>query len=164
MKTKNVLPVISRARPADARVILGFIRKLAEYEKLSHQMEATAGQLRRHLFGKRPAAEVIIARVGGKPVGFALFFTTFSTFLGKPGMWLEDLFVLPEHRRCGIGRALLRQAARIAVKRKCGRLEWSVLDWNKPAIKMYRKLGAKAMDEWTTQRVTGRALVRLAAG
>jgi GNAT superfamily N-acetyltransferase len=157
------LPIrIRRATRADVPAILNFIRKLAEYEKLSHEMHATAAQLRKHLFSKRPAAEVIIARLGPKPVGFALFFTTFSTFMGEPGIWLEDLFVLPENRRVGIGRELLRAVARIAVERKCGRLEWSVLDWNEPAIRLYRKLGARAMDDWTIQRVTGRALVRLA--
>jgi GNAT superfamily N-acetyltransferase len=154
--------LIQPATVADIPVILDFIRKLAEYEKLSHEAKATQAQLRRHLFGPHPAAEAIVARLGKKPVGFALFFTTFSTFAGRPGIWLEDLFVLPAHRRAGIGRALLRSVAAIALKRKCGRLEWSVLDWNAPAIKLYRKLGAKAMDDWTTQRVTGDALVRLA--
>jgi GNAT superfamily N-acetyltransferase len=146
----------------DVPAILGFIRGLAEYEKLSHEMEATESQLREHLFGSRPAAEAVIARVGEESVGFALFFTTFSTFAGKPGIWLEDIFVLPKHRRGGIGRALLRAVAQIAVRRDCGRLEWSVLDWNEPAIQLYRKLGAVAMNDWTTQRVTGDALQRLA--
>jgi GNAT superfamily N-acetyltransferase len=154
--------VIQPATQADVPAILDFIRGLAQYEKLSHEAKATQGQLRKHLFGPHPAAEVIIARLDRRPVGFALFFTTFSTFAGRPGIWLEDLFVLPAHRRSGIGRALLRSVAAIAVKRKCARLEWSVLDWNAPAIKLYRKLGAKAMDDWTIQRVTGAALVRLA--
>jgi GNAT superfamily N-acetyltransferase len=154
--------IIQPATVADVPAILDFIRKLAKYEKLSHQVKATQSQLRQHLFGPHPAAEAIVARLGKKPVGYALFFTTFSTFAGRPGIWLEDLFVLPAHRRAGIGRALLRSIATIAIKRKCARLEWSVLDWNAPAIKLYRKLGAKAMDDWTTQRVTGDALVRLA--
>jgi GNAT superfamily N-acetyltransferase len=151
------------ATEADIPAILDFIRGLAQYEKLSHEVKATQAQLRKHLFGPHPAAEAIVARLGKKPVGFALFFTTFSTFAGRPGIWLEDLFVLPAHRRAGIGRALLRSVAAIAVNRKCARLEWSVLDWNTPAIKLYRKLGAKAMNDWTTQRVAGHALVRLAA-
>jgi GNAT superfamily N-acetyltransferase len=154
--------IIQPATAADIPVILDFIGKLAEYEKLSQEVKATQAQLRQHLFGPHPAAEAIVARLGKKSVGFALFFTTFSTFAGRQGIWLEDLFVLPAHRRAGIGRALLRSVAAIALKRKCGRLEWSVLDWNAPAIKLYRKLGAKAMDDWTIQRVTGHALVRLA--
>lgn len=153
---------IQPATQADVPAILDFIRGLAEYEKLSHEVKATKARLGEHLFGRRPAAEAIVARVDGKAVGFALFFTTFSTFAGRPGIWLEDLFVLPAHRRGGVGRALLRAVAAIAVERQCGRLEWSVLDWNEPAIRLYRKLGAKAMDEWTTQRVAGRALIRLA--
>jgi len=153
---------IHPATDADVPAILDFIRKLAEYEKLSHEMKASEGQLREHLFGRRPAAEAILAKTGGRAVGFALFFTTFSTFAGWPGIWLEDLFVLPEHRRRGIGRALLKAVAGIAVQRKCGRLEWSVLDWNEPAIKLYQKLGAAAMSDWTTQRLSGEALLRLA--
>jgi GNAT superfamily N-acetyltransferase len=154
----SILPATKSAIPA----ILNFIHQLAKYEKLSHQVKATKSDLRKHLFGPQPAAEAIIARLGKTPVGYALFFTTFSTFAGQPGIWLEDLFVLPAHRRAGIGRVLLRSVAAIALKRKCARLEWSVLDWNAPAIKLYRKLGAKALDDWTTQRLTGRALVRLA--
>jgi GNAT superfamily N-acetyltransferase len=125
-------------------------------------MKATEANLREHLLGSHPAAEVILAKLDGKSVGFALFFTTFSTFVGRPGIWLEDLFVLPENRRGGIGRALLRAVASIAVQRNCGRLEWSVLDWNKPAVELYEKLGATAMTDWTIQRVMGEALVRLA--
>ena len=125
-------------------------------------MEATEAGLREHLFGAHPAAEAIIARVEGEAVGFALFFGTFSTFVGKPGIWLEDLFVVPTHRRSGIGKALLCAVAEIAVRRGCGRLEWSVLDWNEPAIKLYRKIGAVGMTEWTTQQITGEALQQLA--
>jgi GNAT superfamily N-acetyltransferase len=153
---------IEPATEADVPAILEFIRGLAEYEKLSHEVEASEAQLREHLFGRRPAAEAIVAKIGGKAVGFALFFTTFSTFAGRPGIWLEDLFVLPKHRRKGIGRALLKAVAGIAVERKCGRLEWSVLDWNEPAIKLYQKLGAAAMSDWTAQRLCGDALLRLA--
>jgi GNAT superfamily N-acetyltransferase len=150
------------ATEADAGTILTFIRQLAEYEHLSDEVFATEESLREHLFGARPAAEVILARFQGKAVGFALFFTTFSTFVGRPGIWLEDLFVVPEHRRHGIGKALLREVASIAVSRNCGRLEWSVLDWNEPAITLYRAMGAIAMSDWTIQRVTGEALSRLA--
>lgn len=154
---------ISPATAADVPHILGFIRKLAEYERLAHEMHATEDQLHRHLFGPRPAAEALIARLDAQPVGFALFFTTFSTFVGKPGIWLEDLFVLPDCRGKGIGKALLQNVAAIAVARDCGRLEWSVLDWNEPAIGFYRKLGAVPMNDWTTQRLTGESLNRLAA-
>ena len=146
------------ATPADVPLILGFIGALAEYEKLSHAVVATVEQLRTHLFGDRPAAEVLIGELDGRPVGFALFFPNFSTFLAKPGVYLEDLFVLPDARGHGIGRALLSAVAELAVARDAGRLEWSVLDWNEPAIGFYRKLGAVPMDEWTTMRVAGEAL------
>jgi GNAT superfamily N-acetyltransferase len=150
------------AQPGDVPVILDFIRRLAEYEKLSHEMGATEELLREYLFGARPVAEAILARWAGEAVGFALFFGTFSTFVGKPGIWLEDLFVLPEHRRKGIGLALLGRVAEIAVERGCGRLEWSVLDWNEPALRVYRQLGAVAMSDWTTQRLIGEPLLKLA--
>ncbi|MGA2584671.1 MAG: GNAT family N-acetyltransferase [Tepidisphaeraceae bacterium] len=153
---------IHPATPADVPVILNFIRKLAEYEKLSHQMQATEELLREHLFGPRPAAETVIANLAGQPVGFALFFQTFSTFVGKPGIWLEDLFVLPEHRGKGIGKALLAHVASIAVARNCGRMEWSVLDWNSPAIDFYKSVGAVPMDDWTTYRIVGDKLAALA--
>jgi GNAT superfamily N-acetyltransferase len=155
--------VVRPAIVADVLHILGFIRALAGYEKLSHTVVATEDLLREHLFGPKPAAEVLIAEVGGMPVGFALFFTTFSTFLARPGIWLEDLFVLPEHRSRGVGRALLEAVAKLAVDRNCGRLEWSVLDWNEPAIGFYKKVGAVMLDDWTMCRVTGDALVRLGA-
>ncbi|MGA3065642.1 MAG: GNAT family N-acetyltransferase [Tepidisphaeraceae bacterium] len=154
----EILPAV----PADVPAILGFIRRLAEYEKLSHEMQATEQLLNEHLFGARPSAEAIIARLDRQPAGFALFFGTFSTFLGKPGIWLEDLFVLPEHRRKGIGLALLQRVAGIAVQRGCGRLEWSVLDWNEPALNFYKQLGAVPMGDWTTQRVVGAPLLKLA--
>jgi GNAT superfamily N-acetyltransferase len=142
------------AQISDVPVILEFIRNLAEYEKLSHACLSTEDLLKEHLFGPRPAAEVLIAAMDNKPVGFALFFQTFSTFVGRPGIWLEDLFVLPENRGNGIGGRLLKEVARIAVNRNCGRLEWSVLDWNSPAIEFYRSVGAVPMDDWTIFRMT----------
>ncbi len=153
---------LSRAVQADIPIILQFIAKLAEYEHLSGEMKATDADLHKYLFGPSPAAEVVLAKIGANPVGFALYFTTFSTFLGRPGIWVEDLFVLSEFRHRGIGRALLRHVAAVAVERNCGRLEWSVLDWNEPAIQLYRKLGAVALSDWTIQRLTGEALLRLA--
>lgn len=150
------------ARPDDAGTIASLIRELAVFEKLEDQAKATADDLRRHLFGDRPAADVILAEVGGEVVGFALFFPTFSTFRGQPGIYLEDLFVRPDHRGRGIGKAILARLARIAVDRGCGRLEWAVLDWNRPAIGFYRSLGAVPMDEWTVYRVVDPALGRLA--
>ena len=146
------------ARPEDVGEIVTFIRELAEYENLSHEMLATEREIREWLFGARPAAEVVIARVDNQPAGFALFFTSFSTFLGRPGMYLEDLFVRPEHRGIGIGKALLRHLADIACQRGYGRLEWAVLDWNEPAIGFYERMGAQAMAEWITYRVSGQSL------
>lgn len=146
----------------DVPLILEFIRGLAEYERLPHEVVADEATLRRFLFGERPAAEVVFAEREGRAVGFALFFTSFSTFLGRPGIYLEDLFVLPAERGTGAGRALLAHLARLVVERDYGRLEWSVLDWNEPAIGFYRSLGAVSMDEWTKMRVTGEALHRLA--
>ncbi len=154
---------IDAAVPSDIPTIFEFIRGLAKYENLLHEMEATEALLEEHLFGARPAAEAILARTGGTAVGFALYFTTYSTFTGRPGIWLEDLYVLSEYRHRGIGRVLLRAVAKIAVERKCGRLEWSVLDWNAPALRVYRKIGAVPMSDWTTQRMTGEALQRLAS-
>lgn len=150
------------ANPTDTATILRFIRLLAEYERLSHEAVATEADLAEHLFGPAPAAEVVLAEWHAEPVGFALFFRNFSTFLGKPGIYLEDLFVLPEHRGKGIGKALLVRLAQIAVERGYGRFEWSVLDWNTPAIEFYRAIGAVPMDEWTVQRVSGDALDSLA--
>jgi GNAT superfamily N-acetyltransferase len=150
------------ATRADIPQILDFIRGLAEYEKLAHEAVATPVLLETHLFGERPAAEVVIAEADGVPAGFALFFHSFSTFLGQPGLYLEDLFVLPRHRGLGIGRQLMVHLAQLAVARGCGRFEWSVLDWNEPAIRLYRSLGAVGLDEWTVQRVTGEALQALA--
>ncbi|MBX3155380.1 MAG: GNAT family N-acetyltransferase [Deltaproteobacteria bacterium] len=147
---------------ADTPVILAFIKDLAEYEKLSHEVVADEAQLRATLFGTRPAAEVLIAEAGGEPVGFALFFQSYSTFLGKPGLYLEDLFVRPQARKRGIGAALMSALARLAVQRDYGRFEWSVLDWNAPALDFYRSLGAAPMSEWTVQRLTGAPLAQLA--
>jgi GNAT superfamily N-acetyltransferase len=158
-------PNLLRIRPAavdDVPLVLHFIRRLAEYERLAHEVVATEEGLRRWLFGERPAAEVVIAEWDGEPAGFALFFHNFSTFLGRPGIYLEDLYVEPALRGRGIGRALLGHLARLAVERGCGRLEWWVLDWNDDAIRFYRSLGAVAMDEWTVFRVTGDALAALA--
>ena len=152
---------IIEAAESDTAAILEMIRGLAEYERLADVCVATEEQLRRTLFGERPAAEVLLAYAGEECCGFALFFTNYSTFLAKPGLYLEDLFVKPHARGRGIGAALLRRLAAIARERNYGRMEWSVLDWNEPAIGFYKKLGAVAMEEWTTFRVTGEALERL---
>jgi GNAT superfamily N-acetyltransferase len=161
MNDSQALTIVA-AVADDVPTILSFIGKLAEYEKLAHEVEVSEAMLREHLFGARPCAEVILARLRGEPVGFALFFQTYSTFVGRPGIWLEDVFVLADHRGKGVGRALLRHVAALAVERNCGRMEWSVLDWNEPAIRFYRELGARPMGDWTTQRLTGEALMRLA--
>ncbi len=153
---------IEQATERDVPLILRLIKGLAEYEKLAHQMTATEDGLRQSLFGPRPAAEVVIGYAGDEPAGFALFFPNYSTFLGKPGLYLEDLFVLPEWRGQGFGRQFLAHLAALAVERGCGRLEWAVLDWNEPAIGFYKKLGAKPMHDWTIFRVTGDALRELA--
>jgi len=153
---------IRAATEADVPLILDFVRALAEYEHETDAVVATEEDLRRWLFGEKPVAEVVFARVDGRDIGFALFFPNFSTWVGKPGLYLEDLFVLPDDRRQGIGRALLAHLARLAIERGYGRLEWSVLDWNEPAIGFYRRLGARAMDEWTAYRLEGDALRRLA--
>ena len=158
-------PVIRAAERADVPDLMRLIRALAEYERLTHLVVADEAMLAEALFGARPAAEAVIATDGhesGGAAGFALFFHTFSTFLGRRGLWLEDLFVLPEHRGRGLGRALLTHLAGIARDRGCGRFEWSVLDWNAPAIGFYGRLGAVPMDDWTVQRLTGDALRALA--
>jgi GNAT superfamily N-acetyltransferase len=152
---------IHDASREDIPLILRFIRELAIYEKLEHEAVATAEQLESALFGPRPFAEVIIGRKEGEPVGFALFFHTFSTFLGRPGIYLEDLYVSENERGRGYGRALLARLAAIAIERGCGRLEWSVLDWNAPSIGFYRSLGAVPMEEWTVFRLTGERLQAL---
>jgi GNAT superfamily N-acetyltransferase len=149
------------ARPDDAELILAYIRELAEFERLTHECIADPALLRRFLF-EQPRAHAIMAEWNGQPAGFALYFYNFSTFVGRPGLYLEDLFVRPAFRRNGIAKSVFRHLARKAVEEGCGRMEWSVLDWNENAIKFYRALGAQPMDEWTVQRLTGEALTRLA--
>jgi GNAT superfamily N-acetyltransferase len=152
---------IRPATRADAGEVLRLIRALAEYEKLAHEVVATEAGLLETLFGDKPAAEVLLAESAGRVVGLALFFQNYSTFLGRPGLYLEDLFVEPAYRAQGVGKALLRAVARLAVQRRCGRFEWAVLDWNTPAIEFYKSLGAQPMNDWTVFRVTGEALRRL---
>ena len=156
--------MIRLARADDCATILGFIRDLAAYEKLSHEVVADEAKLRATLFGAAPAAEVLLAEDETGPVGFALFFTSYSTFLAKPGLYLEDLFVRPAARGKGTGKALMIELAKICIARDYGRFEWSVLDWNEPALAFYRSLGALPQSEWTVQRVTGAALATLANG
>jgi GNAT superfamily N-acetyltransferase len=151
------------ATKSDVPLILTLIKELAKYERLAHEVVATEEILTETLFGERPYAEVIIAVYDNTPVGYALFFHSYSTFLGRPGMYLEDLYVQPPLRGKGIGKALLAELARIAEARKCGRLEWAVLDWNEPAIGFYKSLGAQPMDTWTVYRITGEPLSKLAA-
>lgn len=153
---------IKAATASDAPVILSFIKKLAVYEKLADEVTATEDTLRETLFGGRRYAEVIIGYHRGEPAGFALFFHNYSTFLGRPGIYLEDLYVDEQHRGKGFGKALLAHLARLAKERNCGRLEWSVLDWNEPSINFYKSLGARPLDDWTIFRVTGEALDKLA--
>lgn len=156
--------MIRPATAADVPAVLALIRDLARYEKLEHEVTGTAEDLRRHLFGPHPRAEaLVVEEEGGRLVGLALYFHNFSTFLCKPGLYLEDLFVVPAHRGKGHGVALLRALAGIAVERGCGRLEWAVLDWNEPAKGFYRSLGAQEMSDWRVMRVTGDALERLAS-
>lgn len=162
----NSPPTALFIRPAtadDAGLIHGFIHGLAVYERLEHEVTATPERVRESLFGQHPGAEVLIAEWEGQPAGFALFFPNYSTFLGRAGMYLEDLFVLPEFRGRGIGKALLSRLAAIAVERDYGRLDWSVLDWNEPAIDFYKRIGARGLDDWTQYRLDGEALVRLGA-
>lgn len=154
-------------RPAaidDCPLILQLIRELADYERLLHEVEATVELLETHLFGPQPRAEALIVEADGEVAGFALFFHNFSTFLGKPGLYLEDLYIRPAFRGRGYGREVMQRLARIALARGCGRFEWWVLDWNSPAIEFYRSLGAQPMSDWTVQRVSGEALAALASG
>ncbi len=153
---------IRMAGAGDVETIAGLVRELAIYEKLEQHANASPDDFRRHLFGPRPAAEAVLAELDGQPVGFALWFSTFSTFRGQPGLYLEDIFVKPACRGRGIGKALLATVAAKAVERGCGRLEWSVLDWNAPAIGFYRSLGARPMDEWTVYRIDEEPLRALA--
>ena len=154
---------IRPAREADTAQILEFIRALARYERLEHEVLATEAQLRETLFGARPYAEVLIASAADEPVGFALFFHNYSTFMGQPGLYLEDLYVKEHLRGQGIGRQLLRRLARLAIERHCARLEWAVLEWNAPSIAFYRNLGARPLEDWRTFRLTGAALEQLGA-
>jgi GNAT superfamily N-acetyltransferase len=159
------VPTACDIRPAvrkDIPLMLDLIGALADYERLRDEVVLDGALLERHLFGERPVAEAVIAEVDGGGVGYALFFPTFSTFLGRPGIWLEDLFVLPACRRRGVGRALLLHVAQLAVARDCGRLEWSALDWNEPALAFYRELGARVMPEWHLHRLDGAALAAVA--
>jgi len=157
-------PTIRPATPADAGLIYRFIRDLAEYERLLQEVEATEADIARDLFGRAPRAFCDIAEQGDEPVGFALWFYNYSTFRGRHGIWLEDLFVRPEARGQGAGKALLRRLAERCVEEGLGRLEWAVLDWNAPSIAFYDNLGAAALDDWTTRRLSGEALQRLAHG
>ncbi len=155
------LTIVS-AQPDDVPAICQLIHALADYEKLSHEVTGQVENLEQHLFGDRPYAEALLARSNNKPVGFALFFHNYSTFLMQPGIYLEDLFVLPDYRGQGIGKALLQSVGQLAVDRGCGRLEWNVLDWNSPAISFYKRMGAEIKPEWQLCRVTGPALQTLA--
>jgi GNAT superfamily N-acetyltransferase len=154
---------IEPATEHDVPLILHLVKKLAEYERLSHEVVATEEDFRKALFGPARVAEALLAFSGNQPVGFALYFSTFSTFVGRPGIYLEDIFVEPEHRGQGIGAALLTRIARTARDRNCGRLEWSVLTWNEPSIGFYERLGARRMEEWRVFRLAGEALEKLAA-
>ena len=156
----RVVPATERDTPT----ILSLIKGLAEYERLGDEVEATEDDIRESLFGDWPGAEVVLAYVGSDLAGFALFFHNFSTFLGRRGLYLEDLFVLPPYRGRGVGRRLLAHLARVALERKCGRMEWWVLDWNESAIRFYQSIGARPMDDWTVYRLDGDALARLADG
>ena len=156
--------VIRSATRADVSTLFELIQALAAYEKLSHTFTGTADELAVHLFGERPYAEALLAEYSGQPAGFALFFYNYSTFLTKPGLYLEDLFVLPDFRRQGIASALLKHLGQLAVDRNCGRLEWSVLDWNAPAIAFYEQIGADILPDWRICRVTGNQLQQLASG
>ena len=158
MPCLQILP----AAEHDVPLVLSFIGQLAEYEKLAHEVTATEDSVREALLGECHVAEAILAWLGGRPVGFAVFFHTFSTFVGRPGLYLEDLYVEPEYRKRGVGRAILAHLAKLARDRGCGRFEWAVLDWNEPAIRFYKKLGAAALDDWTVYRLAGGALERLA--
>jgi GNAT superfamily N-acetyltransferase len=159
---------ISAACPQDVGIVVDLVRQLAEYEKLSHLVVATEAQVRDELFGPRPVIECVLCwegeGEGARPVGFALYFHNFSTFLARRGIYLEDLFVVPAARGRGCGKALLRHVARLAVERGCGRFEWSVLDWNQPAIDFYRAMGAQVLPDWRICRVTGEALAKLGSG
>jgi len=154
--------ILRETQADDVPLLLSLIRELADYEKLSHEAVATEDMLRSNLFGEQRFAEALIGEYRGEPAAFALFFHNFSTFVGKPGLYLEDLYVKPHLRGNGFGKAILSCLARLARERGCGRFEWSVLDWNEPALRFYHSLGAETMDDWTVHRVSGRALDDLA--
>ena len=156
-------PRVRAAERADVPLLFGLIRELATYERLADQVVGSEADLEEQLFGPRPAAEAVVGELGGAPAGFAIFFTTFSTFLCRPGIWLEDVFVRPEQRGAGVGRALLRHIAALAVQRGCGRMEWSALDWTEPALGFYARLGARPLDDWIVHRLDGAELRSLAA-
>jgi GNAT superfamily N-acetyltransferase len=163
--TQPVPFTLRAAEPRDVQDLVRLITALADYEKLTHLLDVTPERLAPNLFGERPVAEAMVAALpDGSVVGFALYFTNFSTFLCRPGLYLEDLFVLPAYRRLGIGRAILQALARLAVERSCGRFEWSVLDWNEPAVRFYEKMGAVVLPDWRICRMTGPALADLARG
>jgi GNAT superfamily N-acetyltransferase len=153
--------VVRPAEPGDGPQLIAFIRELAEYERLAYMVEITEELLARALFGERPAAEALVAEIGGEAVGWALFFTNFSTFKGLPGLYIEDIYVRPPWRGRGAGKALLKCVAELAVERGCGRVEWAVLDWNAPSIEFYKSLGAVPLEEWTMYRLTGESLAKL---
>jgi GNAT superfamily N-acetyltransferase len=155
--------MVRKARPDDLGTVLGLLRELADYEKLTHEVTFDDEEFGRYMFGERPMVDVLLAECAGESVGFALFYYDFSTFMGKPGIYLEDIFVRPEHRGHGHGKALVAGVAAEAIERGCARMKWSVLDWNEPAINFYRALGAEPMDEWTVWRISGEALEELAS-
>jgi GNAT superfamily N-acetyltransferase len=165
LKSDTSIPdfIIRKAELKDTSLVLDFIKQLAVYEKMIDEVVATEDTLKEWLFGETPFAQVIIGEFKGQPIGFALYFTNFSTFLGRPGIFLEDLFVLPEFRGKGFGRTLLAYLAKLAVDNGFGRVEWSVLNWNEPAIKVYKGIGAKPMDEWTVFRLTSKELIAMAS-
>jgi GNAT superfamily N-acetyltransferase len=160
--TSAGIVIVRPAAPSDAPRIHALVVELAAYERLAHEVQASAESLAEALFGPRPAAEALVAEADGQVVGYALFFTNYSTFVGRPGVYLEDLYVQPAFRGRGIGRQLLAAVAGLAVERRCGRLEWAVLDWNEPSIEFYKRLGARPMADWTVYRLTGEALHRAA--
>ena len=153
----HIAPITS----AEVPVLLKLIRELARFEKLEHELKATVPALRKAMFGPQPMAGALLAHCEGKAVGYAIYFTTFSSFLGRPGLWLDDLYVRPKFRRCGIGQGLIKAVAEVAAERNCGRFEWTALDWNKNALAFYRSLGAKTLDEWVLIRLDARGLRRL---
>ncbi|HXI70294.1 MAG TPA: GNAT family N-acetyltransferase [Verrucomicrobiae bacterium] len=154
---------IAPLTPAEVPELLKLVRELARFEKLEHEMKATVTSLRKALFGPQPVAGALLARCDGKAAGYAIYFSTFSSFVGRPGLWLEDLYVRPQFRKCGIGRRLIEAVAGVAAGRNCGRFEWTALDWNQNALEFYRRLGAKALNEWVLVRLDSRGLRRLAA-